>query len=57
MVDIGQAVSELFAREGATVVIWDVLDAGEETAAVCMDVGYKLESISGRNWTWIIEID
>lgn len=30
---IGKAVSELFAREGASVVIWDLLDAGEETAA------------------------
>ena len=30
---IGQAVAELFVREGASVVIWDVLDSGEETAA------------------------
>ncbi len=30
---IGKAISELFAQEGATVFIWDLLDAGEETAA------------------------
>ncbi len=30
---IGKAVAELFAQEGATVYIWDLLDAGEETAA------------------------
>lgn len=29
---IGKAISELFAKEGAQVVIWDLLDAGEETA-------------------------
>lgn len=29
---IGQAISELFAREGATVIIWDLLQKGEETA-------------------------
>jgi len=30
---IGQAVAELFAKEGAKVIIWDLLDVGEETAA------------------------
>lgn len=30
---IGEAVSELFAKEGAKVVIWDLLDEGEEVAA------------------------
>ena len=29
---IGKAISELYAQEGATVVIWDLLDVGEETA-------------------------
>ncbi|MBQ4822551.1 3-oxoacyl-ACP reductase FabG [Aquimarina sp. MMG016] len=29
---IGKAVSELFAQEGASVVIWDLLPEGEETA-------------------------
>ena len=30
---IGKAIAELYAQEGATVVIWDLLDVGEETAA------------------------
>ncbi|MEM1323864.1 MAG: 3-oxoacyl-ACP reductase FabG [Bacteroidota bacterium] len=30
---IGKAISELFAREGATVIIWDLLEDGVETAA------------------------
>ncbi|MGB5818131.1 MAG: 3-oxoacyl-ACP reductase FabG [Saonia sp.] len=29
---IGRAVSELFAKEGASVLIWDLLDEGVETA-------------------------
>ncbi len=29
---IGQAVSELFVQEGATVIIWDLLEAGETVA-------------------------
>ncbi len=29
---IGKAVAELFAKEGATVYIWDLLDIGQETA-------------------------
>ncbi|MEZ4888428.1 MAG: 3-oxoacyl-ACP reductase FabG [Chitinophagales bacterium] len=29
---IGKAIAELFAKEGATVVIWDLLDVGQETA-------------------------
>jgi 3-oxoacyl-[acyl-carrier protein] reductase len=29
---IGKAAVEIFCREGATVVIWDMLDAGEQTA-------------------------
>jgi len=29
---IGQAIAELFAKEGAKVVIWDLLDSGQETA-------------------------
>ncbi len=29
---IGKAVSELFAKEGATVIIWDLLEVGKETA-------------------------
>lgn len=30
---IGKAISEVFAKEGATVEIWDLLEVGEETAA------------------------
>jgi len=29
---IGQAIAELFAKEGAKVIIWDLLDAGTDTA-------------------------
>ena len=29
---IGKAISELFAREGAQVIIWDLLDIGQQTA-------------------------
>ena len=28
---IGKYISELFAREGATIYIWDVLELGQET--------------------------
>jgi len=38
---IGKAIAELFAREGATVWIWDVLEAGEETAAAIRGNGGK----------------
>lgn len=40
---IGQAVSELFAKEGATVIIWDLLDAGEKTAEDINATGGKAE--------------
>jgi len=30
---IGQAIAELFAQEGAKVIIWDLLDVGSDTAA------------------------
>lgn len=29
---IGKAAAELFAKEGATVIIWDLLEQGQETA-------------------------
>ena len=29
---IGKAIAELFAKEGAEVIIWDLLDSGKETA-------------------------
>ncbi len=36
---IGKAVSELFAKEGATVIIWDLLDDGEDTAKKIIEAG------------------
>lgn len=38
---IGKAISELYAQEGATVIIWDLLDIGEETAAAIRKRGGK----------------
>ncbi len=38
---IGQAVSELFAREGARVFIWDVLERGQEVADQINESGGK----------------
>jgi 3-oxoacyl-[acyl-carrier protein] reductase len=40
---IGKAAAELFCREGATVLIWDLLDAGEETAAALRAEGFACE--------------
>ncbi len=40
---IGKAVSELFAQEGATVIIWDLLEQGTETANTINDKGGKAE--------------
>lgn len=38
---IGKAVAELFAKEGATVYIWDVLEVGKETAEGIQAAGGK----------------
>lgn len=38
---IGYATSELFAKEGATVIIWDINEAGKEFAQKLCDSGYK----------------
>ncbi len=38
---IGKAISELFAQEGATVFIWDLLEEGTETAAAITAQGGK----------------
>ena len=38
---IGQAAAELFCREGATVVIWDVLPEGESTAQHLREQGFR----------------
>lgn len=40
---IGQAVGELFAREGARVVLWDVLDEGNSTAENIRNNGGQAE--------------
>ena len=42
---IGQAISELFAREGATVIIWDLLEQGMETAAGINASGGRAEFV------------
>lgn len=39
---IGRAAVELFAREGASVVIWDMLDEGEDTAQTLRDAGHNV---------------
>jgi 3-oxoacyl-[acyl-carrier protein] reductase len=36
---IGKASAELFAKEGAKVIIWDLLDAGQETADEIVKTG------------------
>ncbi|GAB3181135.1 3-oxoacyl-[acyl-carrier-protein] reductase [Telluribacter humicola] len=39
---IGKATAQLFAQEGATVIIWDTLDSGETTADELREQGYKV---------------
>ncbi|MBO0931035.1 3-oxoacyl-[acyl-carrier-protein] reductase [Fibrella aquatilis] len=38
---IGRAAAEIFTREGATVIIWDMLDEGEDTAQTLRDQGHN----------------
>lgn len=38
---IGRAIVELFTKEGATVIIWDVLDTGQQTAEEVQAEGGK----------------
>lgn len=38
---IGKATAELFCQEGATVIIWDLLDVGEETASSLREQGFR----------------
>ena len=38
---IGRSAAEIFTREGATVIIWDMLDEGEETAQALRDQGHR----------------
>lgn len=40
---IGQAISELFAKEGATVIIWDLLEEGTQTADAILQAGGTAE--------------
>ncbi|GAB3643095.1 3-oxoacyl-ACP reductase FabG [Spirosoma arcticum] len=40
---IGQGAAEVFCREGATVIIWDLLDEGETTAQALRDQGFRCE--------------
>lgn len=40
---IGKAATEVFCKEGATVIIWDLLDLGEETASNLRAQGYACE--------------
>ena len=38
---IGRSAAEVFTREGATVIIWDMLDEGETTAQTLRDQGHR----------------
>jgi len=40
---IGRSAAEIFAREGAAVIIWDMLDDGEQTAQAIRDTGAQAE--------------
>ena len=40
---IGLKAAEVFCREGATVIIWDVLDEGEVAAQALRNQGYRCE--------------
>jgi 3-oxoacyl-[acyl-carrier protein] reductase len=42
---IGKATAEIFTREGAKVIIWDMIDAGEETAQGLRDKGFSAEFV------------
>ncbi|WP_019989064.1 3-oxoacyl-[acyl-carrier-protein] reductase [Rudanella lutea] len=40
---IGRSAAEIFAREGATVIIWDMLDEGAQTAEAIRATGAQVE--------------
>ena len=40
---IGQGAAEVFCREGAIVIIWDLLAEGENTAQALRDQGFRCE--------------
>ncbi len=49
---IGQGVCEVFCKHGASVIIWDVLDEGKQTAQSISDVGgnisFRKTDVSNR---------
>jgi 3-oxoacyl-[acyl-carrier protein] reductase len=40
---IGKATAEVFTKEGAAVIIWDMLDEGEKTASDLRTLGFSAE--------------
>ncbi len=40
---IGKATAEIFTKEGAKVIIWDMLEVGEETASALRSEGFSAE--------------
>lgn len=40
---IGKATAEIFTREGAKIIIWDMLEVGEQTASELRAAGYSAE--------------
>ncbi len=40
---IGKATAEIFVREGARIIIWDMLEVGEETASALRSQGFSAE--------------
>ncbi len=40
---IGQKAADVFCREGATVIIWDLLEEGETAAQTLRDQGFRCE--------------
>ncbi|RKZ20899.1 3-oxoacyl-ACP reductase, partial [bacterium] len=45
---IGEAIATLFAKEGAKVIIWDVLPEGEEVAKRINGAFYKVDITSAK---------
>ncbi len=39
---IGEGICEVFCKAGAQVILWDVLDRGEEVAQRIQEAGYKI---------------
>ena len=45
---IGKAAVELFCSEGATVIIWDLLEVGHQTAQEMIEKGFMFRRFLGR---------